>query len=241
MPKVSCGCLSSGYNNNQGDTIGGVALHYSTPSYQPGSRSNLRCCSELKPRLDDWTTLWSGNSYTGKPTKIVYIGAATDKYPEGCNDNNSGSSSRHEYGGAFDLTGLEFENRPYWWNNNYGNDKQFTMGVEGHCQRLFRYSLGHHYDGDHRNHIHLDDSYDIAYGRTSWAQNNWLRFALNDIFGYSLPTGKLSNGSDYYTSSVRNAVNSVLSNYGGVSNGDIVGRPIHWKELGRLCWIHGTD
>ncbi|MDJ0769378.1 MAG: extensin family protein [Ilumatobacter sp.] len=241
MPRVSCGCISSGWNDSQGQSISDVPLYYTTSSYQPGSRSTLLCCDDFKPRLDNWVDLWYSNSYTGKPTKIVYYGAAVDKTPQGCNQNNSGSTSRHENGGAFDLVGLDFSSRSYWWNDNYGNDKQFTMGVEASCHRKFKYSLGHHYNSAHHDHIHMDDSYDVAYGSTSWAMNNFLLNSLNDIFGYSFNTAKQSSGHNYYSTAVRNAVNSVLTSYGGVSNPNILAYPLHWEAYCRTAWLHGTD
>ncbi len=178
---MPCVCHSATAFKDQGQVLAGIDVYYPDDNYQPVSRYNVKACNDFFSRATSWANSFSSLCPRGKPSKIVCVGSG-EFTALGC-------ASRHDLGGAFDLTGAQFVGK-YWYNNNYQSDKKFTMGIEASAHRLFTYTLGYNYNAGHHNHIHFDDTFSgPQFSTTRSSQVNFVQASLKAVFGLAHTVG----------------------------------------------------
>jgi hypothetical protein len=158
--------------------LAGVPVNYARPPVAPygtrGKAHTFNCTSGFLLKLEACFDELFRVSPLGRAEIITSAGAFVEK------------PGFHGLGRAFDLDALFWPGRDFV-TLRFPTDQKFYLGVEAVLRKHFGTVLNFLYNPDHHDHLHVDDSTEVGFVRTSKSRALFVQAALTHVL--NIPVG----------------------------------------------------
>jgi hypothetical protein len=162
---------------NSFTSLAGVPVHYARNPVAPygtrGRPHTFYVTGEVERKLEAcFSELWEVCPH-GQAEVITSAGTYVNR------------SGYHGLGRALDLDAIFWSDKDFI-TLSFPTDQRFYLGVEAIIRKHFGTVLNHLYNNAHRDHLHLDDSTEVGFVRSSRARVLFLQAALTYVFNISV-------------------------------------------------------